>query len=123
MNIPVQNHLIELEKSLMSYEVRSSWEKMAILLHDDFLEISQSGSSFGKQEVLEAFRDGNGTSTKYDYANFSVRFIDENFAQVFYETNSIPKNDVVPRIALRSSLWKFEDNRWQMVFHQGTIKR
>jgi hypothetical protein len=23
--------------------------------------------------------------------------------------------------SLRSSIWKFMDDRWQMVFHQGTV--
>jgi len=113
--------LIELELSLLSLEVRSSQLRLNALLHDDFREISQSGLSYGKAEVLEAFRNNPATSAGYEASHFSVRLLSEDIAQVLFETVSVPKNDTVPRRALRSSLWKFEDGRWQMIFHQGTI--
>ncbi len=120
------NHLneliIDLEKALLDDEVRASQEKLNALIHDDFLEYSQSGGSYGKQAVLDAFKGYMPDDATYKTKNFNVRLLSHDLAQVTYETISIPKNDTIKRKALRSSLWKKGDNEWQMIFHQGTIK-
>ncbi|MDE0723402.1 MAG: nuclear transport factor 2 family protein [Alphaproteobacteria bacterium] len=120
------NHLnaliIDLEKALLDDEVRASQERLNTLIHDDFLEYSQSGGSYGKQAILDAFKGYMPDGSTYKTKNFNVRLLSHDLAQVTYETISIPKNDTIERKALRSSLWKKEEREWQMIFHQGTIK-
>jgi hypothetical protein len=117
--------VIKLEKELLNDKTRQSQTRLNELLHNDFQEYSQSGYSYGKQFVLDAFLnyqpDPSGTK-KYEPTNFTARYLDTKIIQVNFETQSIPRNQIIPRKALRSSLWKFEDNRWQMIFHQGTLK-
>lgn len=122
MTMHLAQELIDLEKSLFADEVRSSLEKAAALLHDDFIEISQSGRRYGKAEVLDSFARNPASGSQYKASEFQVRLLAGDLAQVLFETISIPKSDTVPRRALRSSVWKFHDGRWQMIFHQGTIK-
>jgi hypothetical protein len=43
----IKNHLIELEKSLLTFEVRHSKERLIELISTDFNEIGASGAYFG----------------------------------------------------------------------------
>lgn len=115
--------VIGLEKSLMTNELRHNLAEAGSLLHKDFVEISQSGRKYGKAEVLEAFKAAPLTGSNYETSDFEARLISDGLAQITFETISIPKGDTVPKKALRSSLWKYESERWQMIFHQATIAR
>ena len=42
---------IDLEKELLIDEIRMSREKLNELLHDDFMEITQSGTTYKKLDV------------------------------------------------------------------------
>tara|TARA_R110000868_G_scaffold138329_1_gene352337 strand:- start:52570 stop:52932 length:363 start_codon:yes stop_codon:yes gene_type:complete len=119
--ISVKTKLIQLEKDLHSDEVRSSTSKLAQMLHNDFKEITQSGTTYTKKEALE----GLSISAEVDIKafNFDVTLISEYIAQVMYETETINLKRNITKNALRSSLWKFEGDRWQMLFHQGTQKK
>ncbi len=118
----LQTQLIDLEKALLTDEVRISQQKLDELIHDDFIEFSQSGKQYGKKEVLDTFKNYQPDASQYETAHFRVRELSKDLAQITYETLSAPKNNTEKRIALRSSLWKYADNRWKMIFHQGTIK-
>jgi len=115
-------NVIELEKELMRDETRQSQQRLKELLHEDFQEYSQSGYSYGKQYVLDAFMDYQPGEKSYEPKNFTARYLDQNLIQINFETYSIPRNETKLRAALRSSLWKKQGNQWQMIFHQGTLK-
>jgi len=118
----LNNQIISLEKALLDDSVRASQEQLDMLIHNDFVEFSQSGGKYGKKDVLDAFKGYKADGSEYKTGAFEVRLLSEGLAQVTYETISIPKNDTLERKALRSSLWKKEGEQWQIIFHQGTIK-
>jgi hypothetical protein len=114
-----------LEEQLLRPDVRSSAEKVAHLLADEFVEIGSSGRVFDKQQIIEALRseESEGQSPAQTAEEFTVRSIAENVALVTYRTvrwTSITGQEVQ---TLRSSIWKLIDGRWQMIFHQGTPAR
>lgn len=111
------SYFIELELALLKPEVRQSKDELNRLIHDDFVEISQSGKMYGKEVVLASVPE---SETNYEAKDFSVRKISEDVVQVFYKTVSTDKDGAVKK-ALRSSLWKNEGDIWQMIFHQGTM--
>lgn len=117
----LSEQLISLEKSLLTDEVRTSASLLGDLLHDDFEEISQSGTRYGKAEVLNSL-PVKGSSSGYEAYGFEVKHLSQSIAQVLFETISVRAIDNVKCKSLRSSLWKFDGERWQIIFHQGTVK-
>ena len=109
----LNEHLQLLEESLLKADVRESKDKLAEILADGFIEIGSSGQMFSKEECLEY-----GVSKAVMVMdNFEMTILAENvvLTTYFVENKTSGKN------SLRSSIWKFIDNRWQMFFHQGTL--
>ncbi len=95
--------------------MRNSPEAVSELLADEFMEFGSSGKVFDKPAIIEALRN---ETVDVDIAveDFAVRELAPDVALVTY----VSKPAGAERTALRSSIWKLMDGRWQMVFHQGT---
>ncbi|MHB1341321.1 MAG: nuclear transport factor 2 family protein [Coriobacteriia bacterium] len=106
-----------LEESLLTPEVRSSPERLAALIADDFVEYGSSGRIFDKHDVLEA-ADSLPDIT-LPLQDFHARTLSENTAIVMYRSTTRRPDGTVSE-ALRSSVWVLSDGRWQMALHQGT---
>ena len=106
--------LRELELSLHRAEIRSSRERAAQLLADDFVEFGRSGTVYDKNLLLDLLAQERGASPPPPVADFAVRFLAPTVALVTYRTLA-PKRET-----LRSSIWRLEGSRWCMTFHQGT---
>ncbi len=114
----VTEQLYRLEKRLLQPEVRKSTDELANLLADDFIEFGSSGRIFDKQQVVAGLphapiihmtlKDFQAKSLSPDVVLTTFRVVKQNEARTEMDHS------------LRSSIWKFIDGRWQMVFHQGT---
>ena len=108
----------KLEEKLLSPEVRNSEEDLNRLLADDFLEYGKSGSVYTKKNVIEALlqEEDNIIITLFD---FEVKLLAENVILALYKTKTSNS-----KVVLRSSIWKKHITLgWQIIFHQGTLKR
>jgi hypothetical protein len=114
----LKQQLIELELYLLKSEVRTSAKELSALIHDDFLEFGGSGIRFGKEEVL--IRLPQVKCPEFSATNFELRMLAPDLAQLLYRATILKPNEFITRYSLRSSLWKEEDGRWQLIFHQGT---
>lgn len=104
--------LFELETSLHKKEIRNSPAAVAALLADDFIEFGSSGKVYDKPAIIELLRTETvAPDQKITVENFVVRALSPNVALVTY---------LASKRALRSSIWRFSDSRWEMIFHQGT---
>ncbi|MCZ4339159.1 DUF4440 domain-containing protein [Shewanella colwelliana] len=110
--------IIELELKLLSPEVRTSAEALQQLIHDEFLEIGATGVSFGKPEVLQRLPQARPPS--FNVFDIHYRLLSADLAQLTYRASFKPINELEKRYSLRTSLWKLEGERWQMIYHQGT---
>ena len=114
--------LRSLEEELLKPEVRHSPDRVGNLLSDDFIEFGSSGRVFNKQQVIEALeQEGPPDPTiRLSLVDFIARKLASDVILVTYRTilEGGPGNMQESRI--RSSIWKFIEGRWQMVFHQGT---
>jgi hypothetical protein len=121
MNAQRADRIRELELSLLDPRVRTSKERLNELLADDFLEIGASGNRYSKQDVLELLPQEDATLRSAH--QFEVREIAGDTVLVTFLVEA--KNEVTGRTtrSLRSSIWKHRDDRWQMIFHQGTPLR
>jgi hypothetical protein len=111
------NTLIELEKSLHTTTIKSSKEKLNDLLHDEFEEIGTSGKIYNKSQIIEALT--TETHSKIQASDFELRMLSKDIAKLKYKTSSSLGNGIA-RTTLRTSIWKQEQDRWKMIFHQGT---
>ncbi|AHF76921.1 hypothetical protein Sant_1869 [Sodalis praecaptivus] len=86
------------------------------ILHPDFCEITRSGTLVDRAETIAALVREKGAPAILS-ADFTLLKTGENSAILRYRT-------VCPdgsRAALRASYWlRGEDERWHLVFHQGT---
>ncbi|MCC3357064.1 DUF4440 domain-containing protein [Bacillus sp. REN16] len=106
-------HILNLEKRLMNYKYKDFEE----LLTDDFLEFGSSGKSYDKNAQLNAVKEINtNNSIKYTVTDFKIKLLAPDVLLATYR--SFRHND--SKYALRSSIWKKDQGKWQMSFHQGT---
>jgi hypothetical protein len=114
--------LCELEKRLHHPETRASSAEVASLLADEFFEFGASGLVWSRQQVIDGLPQEQKTQPARELgsSNFAVHWLAEGVALVTYRgTRRTPSDGMVFHF-LRSSIWKLINERWQMVFHQGT---
>ncbi|GIU41734.1 DUF4440 domain-containing protein [Shewanella algidipiscicola] len=114
----LKQSIIELEFALLNPEVRHSASTLDRLIHDDFLEIGATGLGFGKPEILRRLPEEN--SPKFTVIDIQFRQLSEDIAQLTYRASFKPINALDKRYSLRTSLWKYAVDRWQIIYHQGT---
>jgi len=114
----VKEQLFQLEEQLLQPEVRSSIDDLENLLADDFVEFGSSGRIFYKQKVIEILP--HAPAVRMSLKDFQVKILAPDVVlTTFYVVKHNELREEM-RNSLRSSIWKFLDGRWQIVFHQGT---
>ena len=109
--------VIELELQLLKNEYRSSNDFLEKILHADFLEIGASGKTYNKEQAIYLLtRESDFSSAATDFRFFQVA---GDVALLTYTLKTIsPGNET--QQSVRSSIWKFENDSWKLVYHQGT---
>jgi len=117
-------HLRRLEEELLRPEVRASRAALEALLATDFIEIGRSGRVYDREGILAALAaEGAGATPDLRVEGFSVRVLAPGVALATYRSMAEDAAGGRPRVTLRSSIWRHEDDRWRMAFHQGTPAR
>ncbi|MNP24001.1 hypothetical protein D3C76_1167340 [compost metagenome] len=105
--------LLQLEQRLLSQATRADSEEISRLLADDFVEFGASGNIWSKADVVEQFPQE--IFTQRIISEFAVKRLSVHSFLVTYQCHTAAIN------SLRSSIWRRQDEQWQMVFHQGTL--
>ena len=118
MQPDLEQHLRHLELSLLDPTVRADSNKLTELLADDFREFGSSGLVFDKSSIIDLLATENAASTApiSTIADFKSLQISAETCLLTYRAIKAPQ--AAP--SLRSSIWVYRDDRWQMLFHQGT---
>ena len=101
-----------LEKQLHEPEVRHNPAEVARLLADEFREFGSSGRVYDKAAVLNALAEETQAPIEAD--SFAAVRIAPGAALLTYRSARSGLR------SLRSSLWVHREQRWQLLFHQGT---
>jgi hypothetical protein len=113
--------LRSLEEQLLHDEVRKSATKLSALLGDEFIEFGSSGRIFDKPTIVESLRqEYQSGSVRRTITDFSVRWLCPDTVLATYRLVVRHSGDKDERHTLRSSVWKSNHGKWQMIFHQGT---
>ncbi|MEM7208226.1 MAG: DUF4440 domain-containing protein [Pseudomonadota bacterium] len=110
--------IIEKEKALLTFGVRSSIESLRSLLSSEFKEVGASGAYFGLSEVLECLPAEESWSCKTQDWEFRLLSID--IVQTIHRAFVVHFDGDEGTYSRRSSIWRKESNEWKMIYHQGT---
>lgn len=106
-------HICGLEEQLLSNVVRTDPVAVSLLLADDYMEFGSSGRVWRKQDQVG---EGGAGEVRMTLSNFELRVLSGDTVLATYRTF----NEDSGIHCLRSSIWTWRDERWQMLFHQGT---
>lgn len=116
--LSLSEELLELEKKLVDPDLRSTPEKLAPLLADDFIEFGSSGHAYDKKRILFLLR--RQIPTRLSIEEFRMIPLSDSAALVTYRAGTESTRTTTSRYSLRSSLWVLRQGGWRMLFHQGT---
>jgi ribonuclease HI len=106
-----EEHVIALERSLVTEETRADRTAVSALLHPEWCEIGRSGRLWGREETLAAIAP---LSTPVTLDVVSVSWVDRDTILLLW------RGLTDQRTTLRSSLWVRDRSGWRQRFHQGT---
>jgi ribonuclease HI len=106
-----EEHVVALERSLLSDEVRSDPAAVAALLHPDWAEIGRSGRLWTRDAMLASI---GPAESRVALEVLSVDRIDPDTILLVWRASCADRN------TLRSSLWVRTNGDWRQRFHQGT---
>ncbi|MCU1769601.1 nuclear transport factor 2 family protein [Pseudomonas protegens] len=118
VTMELSDHLLMLERQLQQAEVRADRQALEALLADDFLEFGASGGRWDKAQVLASLPQQVFIERRI--SEFAVQCLGADLAQVTYLCHNAAAPGRAASSAWRSSLWRCQEGRWQMLFHQGT---
>lgn len=113
----IKELIYKLEIDLLKPEVRASVQKLNKLIADDFIEYGSSGLVYNKKIILERLPQDN--SPTYFLSDFEVVVLSEDKVQTRFKTDRT-NLDNTKTTSLRTSLWRKNNDNWQIFFHQGT---
>ncbi|PUA81548.1 ribonuclease HI family protein [Nocardioides currus] len=108
-----EEHVVELERSLLSDEVRSDRAAVAALLHPQWQEIGASGRLWERDAVLDEI---GPLTVPVTLDVITVSRLSTDVILLVWRAS----DDDGTR--LRSSVWQRTGGQWQQRFHQGTAE-
>ena len=116
---PIENKIKELEEKLLHSDVRENPEILKQLLSDEFEEIGSNGKISSREDVIDWLLNKE-KNISWSLSDFRIKKITSDIVISIYRARKIISNDNVSNGSMRSSIWKFSDSQWKMIFHQGT---
>jgi hypothetical protein len=109
----LQQHLHSLEERLLHPDREPNRAALAQLLAHDFREFCTSGRIFNLQQLTDSLLTSSPRSATM--SRFYVSQLGPDAALATYHI-ATPTSS-----SHHSSIWVLRDNRWQLIFHQGTV--
>jgi len=106
------DEVVALEQELLTPQCRGNAERVSQLLHADFREYVASGRGWARTEIIDSLAES--PSVAGEAVDFLSHEPVDGVLLLSYRISGL-------RPSLRSSVWVRADNRWQMLFHQGTL--
>ncbi|PKH43733.1 ribonuclease HI [Nocardioides alpinus] len=105
-----EEHVIAMERALLSDEVRADRAAVAALLHPDWQEVGRSGRLWSRDDLLDAI----APIPPVDLEVVSTDRAGQDAILLVWRASADGRS------TLRSSLWVRVGGGWQQRFHQGT---
>jgi len=108
-----------LECELHEPKARRDEKRLDELLDPGFREFGRSGAAYERADIFELLSN-EVPPAKVQAQGFKALELAPSVVLLTYQSAHVSHAGSVERYTNRSSIWRFEDSRWQMVFHQGT---
>lgn len=105
-----------LEEKLLQPEIRQSVNDLKCIIDDDFMELGSSGCIYNKQQMIDVLPAL--PSVKITIMDFEAKLLAEGVVQTIYR--AAKQCNETAEYSLRSSIWLLKNEKWCIVFHQGT---
>jgi hypothetical protein len=113
MNNPeLQDHLYTLEERLLHPDRETDRAALAPMFAEEYREFCSSGRIYDRQQTIDVML--TSTPRSATILHFYVSQLSDTVVLATYRAITTAET------THRSSLWIFRDNRWQLLFHQGT---
>jgi hypothetical protein len=116
--LSVEQLIRQLEERLLQPEIRKSADEVAPLLAEEFTEFGSSGRVFNKQQIIQSLQGESPVARSL--TDFKTLVLAPGVVLATYRAIRHGPSEEQSTSSLRSSIWKWIDGRWQMIFHQGT---
>jgi hypothetical protein len=112
-NDSLKAQILELEERLLKPDIRQSWDELNNLLSDDWFEVGSFGDVWYKKDCENGIKP-----LKMKIYDFQIHSLSVDVVLATYRLT----DETRMLNTMRSSIWKYRDCRWQMFYHQSTIK-
>ena len=116
----LRDHIRRLEEQLLQSEVRRSRPALEALLANDFTEFATDGVAYTKVQVIDALQ--REATSRRSLTDFHIVALADNIVLATYRAIRRNERSTETVESLRSSIWTYRDDRWQLAFHQGTTR-
>ncbi len=121
-SLPDLGDIRSLEEALHRPEIRRSREAVEALLAEGFMEFGASGRVYERATTIDLLaEESDDDQGDLKATNYALKPISNDAVLLTYETERSYRDGSRRRV-LRSSIWKHNGLKWQMLFHQGTIR-
>jgi len=110
-DVTALEHVIDLERALLTAGVRSDPSRVAALLHPDWYEVGTSGRIWNRAEMLATIGPLEG---EVDCEVIDAQRLAKDQILLTWRSTG------AGRSAVRTSLWVRREANWEQRFHQGT---
>ena len=110
----LSDELYQLESSLIDAGA-TDYARAVLLLADDYVEFGRSGRVYNKLQALEMMRQNS--RRQISILDFAIKRLTNEAVLITYRTQH-QAGTVIE--TLRSSIWVKNNEKWQIIFHQGT---
>ncbi|KTD11815.1 hypothetical protein Lgra_1273 [Legionella gratiana] len=116
MEDSIINKIIQQEKKLL--DKTDSLSILVDLIDDEFIEIGSSATEYNKTAVVDWLKSND--QSERTGSSFKAHQLSEDMILLIYISSIKDTPISETKYATRSSIWRLRDNRWRMIFHQGT---
>ncbi|MFZ0456502.1 MAG: DUF4440 domain-containing protein [Ignavibacteriaceae bacterium] len=112
----IEKEIKNLEELLLKPDIRKSVSDLSKILAEDFIEFGSSGMIFTKKEIIKSLQEES--NPQLSLTNFKLKDLGRDYFLATYK--SLREEDGEKFYSLRSSIWLKKNERYVMIFHQGT---
>ncbi|OQW81171.1 MAG: hypothetical protein BVN30_11700 [Proteobacteria bacterium ST_bin16] len=111
----------QLELSLLQSDLTAHPGLIDELLAEDFEEIDQQGTVRSRSDVINwLMRKDPGI--RWAFKDFRIKIVSGDVVLAIYSLQKPDQPDAGSGGSTRTSLWRYRNNQWKMVFHQASRK-
>lgn len=120
MDDAITDQIKRLELKLLHSDLKMSPWLLDTLLAEEFEEIGADGTVNTRQDVADWLLKKN-PQERWLLSNFRTKKLSAELVLAIYHAKKIAdQKDIVSNGSVRSSIWKYNTQGWQMVFHQAS---